>query len=132
MLYAKHSYGGLRWSRKLRWKSTIARVRADAGSQSGAHAAAQSTGRSGRRPDVLDSVVRLVRLVDTPRDYAVLAPLAAREIVYRLAVGEQGGRLRQIALIRGRAHRITKAIELIRKDYDKPLGIAGLARQLGM
>jgi AraC-like DNA-binding protein len=82
--------------------------------------------------DLLDSLVRLVRLVETPRDYAVLAPLAAREIVYRLAVGEQGRRLRQIALIRGRAHRITKAIELIRKGYDKPLGIAGLARQLGI
>ncbi len=82
--------------------------------------------------DLLDSVLRLVRLVETPRDYAVLAPLAAREIVYRLAVGEQGRRLRQIALIRGRAHRITKAIELIRKDYGKHLAIAGLARQLGM
>ena len=60
--------------------------------------------------DLLDSVVRLVRLVETPRDYAALAPLAAREIVYRLAVGEQGRRLRQIALIHGRAHRITKEI----------------------
>jgi AraC-like DNA-binding protein len=82
--------------------------------------------------DLLDSMVRLVRLVGAPRDYTALAPLAAREIVYRLALGEQGGRLRQIAVISGRAHRITKAIQLIRKDYDKPLRIAGLARQLGM
>ncbi|TPW08725.1 MAG: transcriptional regulator, AraC family, partial [bacterium] len=66
------------------------------------------------------------------RDYAALAPLTAREIVYRLALGEQGGRLRQIAVIGGRAHRMTKAIELIRRDYDKPLRIAGLARRLGM
>lgn len=82
--------------------------------------------------NLLDSVVRLVRLVDAPRDYAALAPLAAREIVYRLALGEQGGRLRQIAVIGGRAHRIAKAIELVRKGYGKPLRIAGLARQLGM
>lgn len=82
--------------------------------------------------DLLDSVVRLVRLVEAPRDYAALAPLAAREIVYRLALGEQGARLRQIALVAGRAHKITKAIELIRKNYDQPLRIAGLARQLGM
>jgi AraC-like DNA-binding protein len=27
---------------------------------------------------------------------------------------------------------VTKAIELIRKSYDKPIRIAGLARQLGM
>ena len=81
---------------------------------------------------LLDAVVRLVRLVDAPSDYGVLAPLATREIVYRLALGEQGGRLRQIAVIGGRVHRIAKAIELLRKNYDKPLRMAGLARQLGM
>jgi AraC-like DNA-binding protein len=82
--------------------------------------------------NLLDAVVRLVRLIDSPSDYAVLAPLVSREIAYRLWLGEQGGRLRQIAVIGGRAHRIAKAIELLRKDYDKPLHIAGLARQLGM
>ena len=82
--------------------------------------------------NLLDSVVRLVRLVDAPRDYTALAPLAIREIVYRLALGEQGGRLCQIALSAGRAHRIAKAIELVRKSYDKPLRIPTLARQLGM
>jgi len=79
--------------------------------------------------DLMDSALRLVRLVDAPRDYAALAPLAAREIVYRLALGEQGGRLRQIAVSGGRVHRIARAIELVRKSYDKPLRIAGLARQ---
>lgn len=81
---------------------------------------------------LLEAVLRLVRLVDTPRDYKVLAPLAAREIAYRLALGEQAGRLRQIAVNGGRAHRIAEAIEIIRRDYNKPLRIAGLARQLGM
>jgi AraC-like DNA-binding protein len=81
---------------------------------------------------LLDAVVRLVRLVDAPSDYGALAPLAAREIVYRLLLGEQGGRLRQIAVIGGRVHRIAKAIELLRKNYDKPLRIPGLARQLGL
>jgi AraC-like DNA-binding protein len=82
--------------------------------------------------NLLDSVVRLVRLIDTPRDYGVLAPLAAREIVYRLALGDQGRRLRQIAVIDGRAHRIARAIELLRKDFGKPLRITSLAQQLGM
>ena len=82
--------------------------------------------------NLLDSVVRLVRLVDAPRDFTALAPLVIREIVYRLALGEQGGRLCQIALSAGRAHRIAKAIELVRKSYDKPLRIPSLARQLGM
>jgi AraC-like DNA-binding protein len=82
--------------------------------------------------NLLDALVRLVRLVDAPSDYGVLAPLAAREIVYRLSLGEQGGRLRQIAVTSGRVHRIAKAIDLLRRNYDKPLRIAGLARQLGM
>jgi AraC-like DNA-binding protein len=81
---------------------------------------------------LLDAVVRLVRLLDTPRHYGVLAPLITREVVYRLSFGEQGGRLRQIAIIGAREHRMARAIELLRKDYDKPLRIAGLARKLGM
>ena len=81
---------------------------------------------------LLDAVVRLVRLLDAPGDYGALAPLAVREIVYRLSLGEQGGRLRQIAIIGGRAHRVAKAIELLHKNYDKPLRIPGLARQLAM
>lgn len=81
---------------------------------------------------LLDAVVRVVRLLDSPGDYGVLAPLVVREIIYRLCLGEQGGRLRQIAVSGGRAHRIAKAIELLRTNHGKALGIAGLARQLGM
>jgi len=82
---------------------------------------------------LLDPVVRLVRLADTTSDYAALAPLAMREIVYRLSLGEQARQLRQIAVVGGRAHhRITQAIDLIRKNPGKPLGVADLARQLGM
>lgn len=81
---------------------------------------------------LLDAVVRVVRLLDSPGHYEVLAPLVIREIIYRLCLGEQGGRLRQIAVSGGRAHRIAKAIELLRTNHNKPLRIAGLARQLGM
>ena len=82
--------------------------------------------------NLLDAMVRVVRLLDSPGDYGVLAPLVAREIIYRLCLGEQGGRLRQIAVRGGRAHRIARAIELLRTNHHKPLGIPGLARQLGM
>jgi len=99
---------------------------------SGADRAAKAMAVSRLDANLLESMARIVRLVATPRDYTALAPLAVREIVYRLALGEQGGRLRQIALNAGRAHRVAKAIELVRKGYDKPLRIAGLARQLGM
>ena len=81
---------------------------------------------------LLDAVVRLIRLLDARGDYGVLAPLVVREIAYRLTHGEQAGRLRQIAVLSGRAHRIARAIELLRKDYRKPLRVADLARQAGM
>jgi AraC-like DNA-binding protein len=82
--------------------------------------------------DLLDAVVRLVRLVDAPADAHVLAPLVTREIVYRLLAGEQGDRLRQIATLGGHTHRIVKAIERLRADFDRPLRIEELARELGM
>lgn len=81
---------------------------------------------------LLDAVVRLVRLLDSPTDARFLAPLVTREIVYRLLVGEQGGRLRHIVTLGGHTHRITRAIEQLRKDFDRPLRIEDLARELGM
>jgi AraC-like DNA-binding protein len=81
---------------------------------------------------LLDAVVRLVRLVDTPVDYRVLGALTVREIVYHLLAGPQGERLRRIALVGGREHRIAEAISRIRKDFDQPLRIADLADALGM
>ncbi len=52
-------------------------------------------------PPLLDAVVRLVRLLDAPREIGVLGPLVLREITYRLLLGEQGPRLRQIAAVDG-------------------------------
>jgi hypothetical protein len=47
--------------------------------------------------DLLDATVRLVRLIDKPKEYRALGPLVVREIVYRLLSGEQGGRMRHLA-----------------------------------
>lgn len=83
-------------------------------------------------PDLLDAVVRLVRLLDAPADARVLAPLVTREIVYRLLRGEQGVRLGQIAGLGDTTHRIADAIERIRNGFDQPLRIEDLAREVGM
>jgi hypothetical protein len=37
-------------------------------------------------------------------------PLLAREIIYRLLIGAQGSRLRQIAVLDGYTHHIVKAV----------------------
>jgi AraC-like DNA-binding protein len=81
---------------------------------------------------LLDAVVRLVRLLDAPADARVLAPLIKREIVYRLLVGEQGDRVRQIAALGGETNRIAEAIDRVRNAFDRPLRIEDLARDLGM
>ncbi len=82
--------------------------------------------------DMLDAVVRLVRLLDSPADVRVLAPLNKREIVYRLLMGAQGARVRHIASMGGEGNRIAEAIDRVRKHFDQPLRIEDLARDLGM
>jgi AraC-like DNA-binding protein len=77
-------------------------------------------------------VVRLVRLIDTPTEASVLAPLVKREIVYRLLIGQQGDRLRHIAVLGGYTPPIAKAIEQLRQNFDQPLRIDDVAREIGM
>ena len=81
---------------------------------------------------LLDAVVRLVRLLDSPTEARFLAPLITREVVYRLLMGEQGDRLRHIAVLGGPTYRIARAIERLRQDFDQPLRIDDIARELGM
>ena len=82
--------------------------------------------------NLLDAVVRLVRLLGSPAEAHVLAPLIKREIIYRLLTGEQGSRLRHIAVLGGYTHHIARAVERLRKDFNQPLRIESIARELGM
>ena len=82
--------------------------------------------------ELLDAVVRLARLVERPEEARVLKPLITREIVYRLLVGEQGGRLRHMVVQEGYTPPIARAIERLRRDYDQPLRMEQLAGDLGM
>jgi AraC-like DNA-binding protein len=82
--------------------------------------------------DLLDAVVRLIRLLDTPSEARFLAPLITREVVFRLLKGDQGDRLRHIAVLGGYSHRIVQAIARLRRDFDKPLRIEAITRDFGM
>jgi AraC-like DNA-binding protein len=82
--------------------------------------------------DLLDAVVRLVRLVETPEERKVLAPLIIREIVYRLLIGGQGARLSHILTSSGDTRRISKAIGHLREHFDEQLRMEEIARELGM
>ncbi|MEI1376356.1 AraC family transcriptional regulator [Nostoc sp.] len=81
---------------------------------------------------LLDAVVRLVRLLDTPAEARVMMPLVTREIIYRLLMGEQGSRLRHIVVLGGYTHHIALAVARLHKDFKEPLRIESIARDFGM
>ncbi|WP_370670816.1 AraC family transcriptional regulator [Alicyclobacillus acidiphilus] len=76
---------------------------------------------------LLDAAVRLVRLLETPRDIPVLAPLFTREMLYRVLLENQGESLRQIAIAGSNSNRIAEVIRKIKRDYAQPLRIEELA-----
>ncbi|MBC7942507.1 MAG: AraC family transcriptional regulator, partial [Chitinophagaceae bacterium] len=67
--------------------------------------------------ELLEAVVRLLRLLDRPRDAAALAPMVEREILWWLLNGEQGTAVRQIGLADSRLSQISRAIRWIRLHY---------------
>ena len=82
--------------------------------------------------NLLDAVVRLVRLLDTPVEGKVLAPLIIREIVFRLLVGGQGARLSHLLALGADTHRISKAIGFLRENFDQLVRMDDIAHELGM
>jgi AraC-like DNA-binding protein len=82
--------------------------------------------------NLLDAVVRLTRLLDAPADVPILLPLITREVIYRLLMGEQGTRLRHLATLEGYTSHIARAVARLRRDFDQPLCIESLARELSM
>ncbi|MDR5739543.1 MULTISPECIES: AraC family transcriptional regulator [unclassified Caballeronia] len=81
---------------------------------------------------MLDAVLRLLRLIDTPEDVPIVAPLVKREILYRLLMNGSGARLRQIALQDSQTQRIAKAISLLRRHFDQPLRVEDIAKDVHM
>ncbi|NOT61531.1 MAG: AraC family transcriptional regulator [Acidobacteria bacterium] len=82
--------------------------------------------------NLLDAVVRLVRLVEHPIEGKVLAPLIIREIVFRLLADGQGTRLSHLLTAGKDTQRISKAIGLLRQNFDQSLKMDELAHELGM
>jgi len=83
-------------------------------------------------PSLIDCVIRLTRLLDTPHDIPFLAPLMIREIYYRLLTDQQGEAIRQIAIAGSSMHRIAEVIQQMKADFAKPLRVEELAEQANM
>lgn len=81
---------------------------------------------------LLDAILRLVRLLDDPKDIPFLAPIYTDEILYRLLQGPYGVTLAQIAMEGSSTYRIRDTIEQIIENCDKPLRIEELAETASM
>lgn len=81
---------------------------------------------------LLEAFVRLLDLLDEPTDIPILAPLLTKEILYRLLIGDQGGRLCQIAMTGSHGHQIARAIDWLKTNYTKQLRVDDLASNTGM
>ena len=82
--------------------------------------------------ELVEAFVRLVRLLDRPRDISVLAPLIKREILWRLITGDQGAIVRQFGLPDSGLSHIARAVQWIRDHYAEPFRVEEVAQRAGM
>jgi len=81
---------------------------------------------------LVDAATRLLRLLDTPRDRAVLAPMIKREILWLLIGGEQGAAVRQLGLADSNLSHIARAVRWIREHYARSFRVEDVAALCGM
>jgi len=82
--------------------------------------------------ELLESIVRLLRLLDTPQHVKPLAPLIRQEILYRLLSGPSGSRLLEICRNGSPSNRIAEAIAWIKKHFGEGFMVDELAHHVGM
>lgn len=98
-----------------------------------------STDSSGRglvisqvNDSLIEAVLRLVRLLDTPEDILILTDGIKREIIYRVLKNDQNESLKRFALVGSQAQRIAQAIKVLNQEFAQPLKVDDLAREAGM
>ncbi|RZL90237.1 MAG: AraC family transcriptional regulator [Variovorax sp.] len=77
--------------------------------------------------EMTDAWLRMLRLIDHPREIAMLSPMIEREILFRAIQGPLGGWLKDIARPDGRLAHIRRAIHWIREHYNEPIFVEQLA-----
>jgi AraC-like DNA-binding protein len=81
---------------------------------------------------LLAAFQRLIDLLSEEKDIPILAPIIQREIIYRLLVGDQGARLRQIAATGSQSQQIGRAIDWLKVNFTQSLRIDDLAAHSSM
>jgi AraC-like DNA-binding protein len=100
------------------------------------HHRAQQSGHGMATSEVtlplLTAFQRLIDLLDEKDDIPILAPIIRKEIIYRLLVGEQGARLRQIASAGSQSQQVARVIDWLNNNFTQQLRIDDLASQARM
>ena len=81
---------------------------------------------------LLETFVRLLRLLERPRDLAVLGRLIRQELLYHLVTAPGGVTLSRAVTGGQRERAVGEAINWIRTHYNEPLSIDALARTVHM
>jgi len=77
--------------------------------------------------DLVEAVMRLVRLLDRPGDLPVLAPMIEREILWLLLRGEHGALVQQLGLADSSLNRVGHAVRRLRDHYAEAIRVDELA-----
>lgn len=78
------------------------------------------------------AVLRLLEILNSPLEAAVLGPARVRELYFRVLTGAQGNAMRAALALQGQFGKIGKAIQRIHATYAEPLTLTQLAMEAGM
>ena len=81
---------------------------------------------------LISAFQRLIDLVSDEPSIPMLAPMIRREIFYRLLVGEQGEKLRQLAAMGTQTHQVAKTISWLKSNFSKSIRVEDLAQIANM
>jgi AraC-like DNA-binding protein len=82
--------------------------------------------------ELLDLIIKMLRLLEKQKDAAFLAGHLRREMIYRLLTGECGHLFYQNAVIEQRVAGIGKAIAWVKENFSEPLDVEKLAKSSNM
>jgi len=79
-----------------------------------------------------DALLRLLEVLATGTDSAILGPAFVRELLFYVLTGPQGGPLRTALAQHSQFGKIGKALRRIHADYREPIDVGTLASEAGM
>ena len=81
---------------------------------------------------LLSAFLRLLDLLDRKEEIPFLAPILIREIYSRILISPVGAHVRQFCTLGTQSNQITRAVDWLKTNYQKPFKIEELAKFVHM